>query len=190
MIPTMNITMELPDQLVKSDALHVKYLKESLKEVAYLHWKQRIKKHFDQSARTKYHYAKRANSTIAKKLKLTGQNIDLVFTGRSKQKMLSEHKITAGGGGRAGEGDARRAVVVKLMISFAFKGGSGRFRKAESRQATTVAQMRKEVATITSDEVKQIAAEAKRLYVQKVNATKKSQRVGQFFNVGAEGSYQ
>lgn len=186
MIPTMQFSMSLPDQLVKSDALHNKYMKAALEKVALDHWKNRLKKHFAPDAKRRYNYAKRANSTIARKIKKGRGNVDLVDSGDSRREMLSHYKLTKGGGGMTEQG-TRRAIVVKLFVRFAFKGGSGRLRKTESRQAVTIAQLRREVAVVTDSEIKEIAEAAKRHYVMLVNTTKKSQRVGEFMNVLMEG---
>lgn len=168
--------------LVRSGPLHNRFVKLALREAAEEHWAKRIPEHFKQSAHSKYGYAKRNPGYILSKIKRFGRGTDLVRTGDSEKLMRREKKIRVGGGGKL-EGGGRRAIKATLQLRFAFKGGSGRFRKPGSYQAVTITQMIREVQTFTAQEAREIAAQIQRRYVQQVNTTSARQRVGTNFNV-------
>jgi|SRR6185437_12493342 len=170
-MPVLVYAMEVPERLVRSDRLHNRLMKDTMRETAQDHWRRRIPGHFQRPAHGKYHYAERSKKYRFYKQRKFGSSIDLVRTGRTRHVMRSQKRIVLGGSATG------RGVVARLILRFPFPGGTLRFRD-HSRQRVTLEQMMKEIRTITDDEGREIATFVKEVYVRKVETdTSARQRI-------------
>lgn len=115
-----------------------KFAKEALLETLekYHEQKEGFEKHFRRDARQRYRHWPR--SPKYKKWKQRhGSLIDLVKTGASKERMLSQRKIQIGGSGA--NGDLRGKLTVWFKPSL--RGGSGSFRNPDHPSAVTIQKM-------------------------------------------------
>ena len=142
----MNIE-EWPEGLRKRE--HNKFAKQAARKVMEHHAKRNWPKHFKREARKKYGYMPRTVKYIREKQRRyrTG-GMDLVKTGGNRKYVPSHGKVRLGGTASAD----KKPLVASLSSRFSFPGGSGRFRKPESRQAVTIGQMIKEMQAVTTGE--------------------------------------
>src|SRR5947209_5697413 len=97
-LPKLSLEVDIPlraDDIAKRH--HNRMVKESLNEVLIAHHRFRIPGHFERSAHGKYGYAQRSEKYMREKARRYHSTVDLVKTGKSKQRMLTEQKITIGG---------------------------------------------------------------------------------------------
>lgn len=155
MIPGTQVTLMLPEQLLVSNRLHNKLVKELVREELQKHHKVRIPQHFQRSATKKYGYAKRISrrgrlSYYAWKQKKYGSNRDLVKTGDSEREMKAHGQVTVAGAATGGNIDGR------LKMRFNWRGGTGRVR-SQRGFGVGPEQMVKEVQAMTPDEVAEVS---------------------------------
>ena len=127
-----------------------------------------LKKHFSDEARRLYGYAPRNPSYQNYKTKVFKTSIDLFKTGKSKQQMLREGRITLSGSADGG----KHAFGGTLTVRFAFKGGSGRHYKSNRNYAiqVTPAQMIREMQAIRDEESADMAQQFEAEYMSLVTA--------------------
>lgn len=174
MIPTVRATIVAPEPLLRERSflrLHNRCSKEALREQGLKHHKERMPLHFTRSAAGRYNHQRRRAAYMRYKARVFRSVTDLVKTGQAKLEMLTNApKIRVGGQAADAEGNAR---TLKLSLTMPFHVGEraqqAHAKKAEkirrgqpvkTRKVTTgvtIAQMRKELATITQGEARDIA---------------------------------
>lgn len=132
---------------------HNKYAKEALGE-AVEKWhqhKQGFPEHFTRAAREKFNHFPRTARYKRYKQRRYHSTIDLVKTGRTKRRMLSQWKLRLGGSATGGN------LNVTLVLSFPFKGGTGSFRKEGTTQSVTIEKMITELQRFDEDDPELLA---------------------------------
>jgi hypothetical protein len=161
---------------------HNKIANTAMRETLLTHATRRIPQHFARPAHSKYGYAERSKPYRFFKQRKYGSAIDLVMTGRTKHAMSSQRQITVGG--TATGGTLRGDLKLRFPFGLAAQQAHARRARGQSKGAplsargrrdgkprVTIAQMRKEIATITPDEASQITAELRDRYVEGVKTT-------------------
>ena len=144
--------------------LHNQYAKQAIREVMTLHWSKHTRSHFQLHARHKYGYFPRSVGYRKRKQRLKGHDIDLVFSGRSRE-LISGQQPTVHVGGAAEGG--KKGLTGYYKLRFPFSGGSGRSKRRGSNDV--VARMVKELERWAGDEVTWARQEFLRRYLEKVN---------------------
>lgn len=165
---------ERPSDLAKR--WHNKYAKEALRE-AVEKWhgdKQGFAKHFRRDARERYQHFPRAEKYKQFKARKYKSTVDLIKTGRTKTRMLSQWKMQAGGSAEGGN------LSATLILTFPFKGGTGRFRNDIQRSANRqrqaelnqrwILRMRTELQRFDEQDPLLLADWFKQFYMKKVDA--------------------
>ena len=170
---------------------HNKYAKEALRETLD-HWHgapQGFRKHFQRDARERYHHFPRSEKykrAKARGIKVEGKRyystVDLIKTGRTKELMLHNKRITVSG---TADGKNLRGTII---LRFPFKGGTGRFRNPSVpknlvqlikqdqlrekviHQALTIQKMRIELERFDEEDPKLLARWFLERYMKKVAA--------------------
>lgn len=181
---------ERPADLAKR--YHNKYAKDALRDT--LAWWHKhadgFRDHFERDNREKFRHFPRTEKY--KRAKARGvlvegkryySTVDLVKTGRTKEKMLKEAKITASG---TAEG---KTLTGNIILRFPFRGGTGRFRRLHRvpqnlnqlirqnkvrdeimHQAVTIQKMRIELERFDEGDPRLLAERFLREYMQRVEA--------------------
>jgi hypothetical protein len=153
---------------------HNKFAKAALRHVLTTHHKRNIPRHFKRDARSRYGYAPRNAKYIKYKQRRWGQGgMDLVKTGASRDSMLSNPPTIRMSGSAEG---GKRELSGTLILRFAFRGGSGRFRAQNTRQEKLVRQMHEEVRKILPAEGHELAQDLMDEYMRQVAAMPKRKR--------------
>lgn len=154
LMPTVSWILDVPDwpdDLAKRD--HNRFVKAAVRKAMQYHLDKHIPIHFQRRAHSRYHYAQRDPKYIRSKQRRyhTG-GMDLVKTGKSRQELPRGAKITVGGSAVGG----KRGIVGTLRMRFPFRGGTGRFRKATTRQAIMLAEMIQEMQRVHPQEARDL----------------------------------
>lgn len=140
-MPQMVCTLDIPTRAEDlAIRYHNKYLKEALFD-AVVRWQGHedgFKARFKREAKTRFHHFERAPKYKAMKARKYHSTVDLIKTGDSKEEMLHRFKVQIGGTAE------NKSITVTIRTRFAFKGGTGRFRK-DTQQALKIERMIAEV---------------------------------------------
>jgi hypothetical protein len=165
-LPKLSLEIDIPlraDDVAKRH--HNRFVKEAINEVLIAHHRFRLPGHFERSAHGKYGYRQRSEKYIREKARRYHSVVDLVKSGKSKNRMMHEQRIVIGGSAEGG----KKPIDGKLIVSFDFQGGGGRrYRKRASPQAVLIETMHKEIQAITDDERGQIAHQFREAYLQRL----------------------
>jgi len=153
---------------------HNRIAKAALKYVLVTHHGRNLPRHFKRDARSRYGYAPRNQKYIRWKQKRYGQGgMDLVKTGDSRREILkSPPKIRMSGAAEGGKKD----LSGTLLLRFAFRGGTGRFKSQGTRQEKQIKQFFGEVQKILPAEGAELASDLGKEYMRLVAAMPKKQR--------------
>ena len=94
----------------------------------------------------------------------------VVKRGRTRQWMLSAYKLRIGGVAAA------HTLTANMILTFPFKGGSGRFRKPQARGAITIEQMIRELQRFADDEPRMMAIWFREAYMRQVDAFRSNRK--------------
>lgn len=144
---------------------HNKYAKEALRD-AVEKWQGHDKgfpTRFKREAKTRFHHFERTEKYKAQKQKRYRSSLDLVKSGDTRYEMLHRFKIELGGTAEKG------TIHVTLTMRFAFRGGSGRFRKQGTTQEVTVQKMMLELQDCDQQDAELIAKWTLEGYMKRVN---------------------
>lgn len=168
--------------LGNSGRAHNRIARGALRETLLTHATKRIPGHFTRPAHAKYGYAERSPSYRHFKQKKYHSSIDLVMSGRTKQAMSSQRQIKIGG--TAAGGTLKGDLILKFPFGVAAQAAFARRARGQSKGAplaararkdgkprVTIAQMRKEIATIAPNEVSEINKQLRDRYVDLVLTT-------------------
>ena len=169
-LPICRATLVAPEPLLQERSflrLHNRSSKEALRDEAVRHHKQRIPGHFTRSAAGKYKHQPRKPAYIRFKARRFRSVVDLVKTGQARDAMTKTSPAIRIGGQAADESGAA-SKPLKLTLTLPFHIGQkaqagyakkaraakqGRPTRTRSRSSgVTIAQMRKELGTVTEDE--------------------------------------
>jgi hypothetical protein len=168
---------------------HDRIAKTAMRETLLTHATTRILLHFARPAHDRYGYAERSPHYRHFKQKRFHTSIDLILSGRTKHAMTTQRQITVGGS--ATGGDLKGDLKLRFPWNLTGNGGQTTVQAAHARRRAglskgaplsararrdgkprvTIAQMRKEIATITPDERSQMVAELRDRYVTGVKTT-------------------
>lgn len=153
LIPQFIFVVDLPTRPADiSKRHHNRIVKDAARAMTERHHRENIPKHFQRSARRRYGYAPRDPKYVRSKQKRFGTGgLDLVKRGRTRSWMKSAYKLRLGGNAEAG------TLKSTLILTFPFKGGSGRLRKVGTRGGIVIQQMIREMERFADDEPKQLA---------------------------------
>ncbi len=184
MIPNMRISIEAPEPLLTDGGfvrLHNQVAKQALRDEAVKHWKDRIPGHFDPRARGKYGHMARKPKYEAMKRRVFGRVIDLVLTGQTRSKITkTQPDIRVGGQAyvstkSSGAGGLNLTMTMRLPFgveaqrAIAKKARAGIRHTGPRTAGVTIAQMKSELAAITEDERRAIAASFLAGYIRLLN---------------------
>lgn len=175
-IPQFSFLLEWPEDI--SDRRHNQFAKQAMRVTLerYHGDKQGFPRHFGRGARKLYDYLPRNPKYVKWKQKKYGTGgLDMVKRGRTRQWMLSAYRLTVGGTA------ASKTLNATLRLTFPFKGGSGRFRKPQSRGAVTIQRLILELQRFADDEPRLMAQWFHEEYMRQVDEfrrTRKRKRVG------------
>lgn len=150
LVCTLDVPSRAEDMAVR---YHNKYAKEALFD-AVVKWhgsEQGFKTRFKREAKTRFKHFERSQKYKAMKARKYHSTVDLIKSGDSKEQMLTRAQIQIGGTAEKG------TLSVTIKMRFAFKGGTGRFRKGESRQALVIEKMIAEVSDCDEKDAELIA---------------------------------
>lgn len=153
--------------------LHNRFAKESLREaMAWLH-ATTMARRFEPGASGRYGYAQRTPKYLARKRRKFGHSTDLVYTGKTRDRMKRTYQTRIGGTGEGGD------LKASLVMTFPFAEAARAMAKARAaksgksakiiRNART-AQLAKELSTFTDKEVKDTSEFFNIQYAEKVGA--------------------
>jgi len=125
---------------------------------------------FTREAKTRFHHFERSEKYKRMKARRYHSTLDLVKSGDSREEMLNRVKVQIGG---TAEG---KTITVTLTMRFAFKGGSGRFRKEGTRQQVTVERMLVELTTCDQQDAELIAKWTLEGYMDRLNRHRSSRK--------------
>lgn len=176
-LPNFIWTIEVPERPADlAKRYHNQYAKEALRE-AIATWhesKQGFPKHFKRDARERYQHFPRDPKYKKFKARKYKSTVDLIKTGRTQRRMLSQYQMRAVG---SAEGKNLNAT---LILTFPFKGGTGRFRndikRSKERQQQAVQnqqwimRMKTELQRFDQDDPVLLAKWFGEFYMDKVNA--------------------
>jgi hypothetical protein len=187
-LPTVRAYVVAPEPLLRERSflrMHNRTAKDALREQGMHHWKARIPGHFTRSAHGKYGYQARSQRYMRIKARRYHSATDLVKFGRLKMDLINTPPVIRIGGKAAD--DEGNGAGLKLTLTMPFhvgdkaathyselarKFGRGAVRAAKrdaaKRTGVTIAQMRKEIAAITTDEAKDTARRFLKGYGQRL----------------------
>ena len=180
-LPTIRATIAAPEPLLNERSflrLHNRAAKDALREEGLKHHKERVPQHFTRAAAGKYNHRRRKPAYMRYKARRFRSVTDLVKSGRMKQELVNTPPKIRIGGKAADEsgqaGDLRLTLTMPLHVGQAAQlAHAKRAIRARRGQATRtraatagvdIKQMRRELAEITQDEAREIAAGFKRGY--------------------------
>lgn len=147
---------------------HNKYVKEALRDAVERWWQHEkgFKSRFTRAAKTRFHHFERQEKYKRFKARKYHSTLDLVKTGDSRQQMFTQAKFTVGGSAEGGKGP----ISVTFETRFAFKGGTGRFRKQGTNQEQVILQMKAELEDCDAQDAELIAKWTLEGYMKRINA--------------------
>lgn len=172
-VPNLAVTIDVTKRFEElTDRVHNEISKKALREELEQHGKQRIRGHFEETARAKYGYKARNDKYRGYKRRRTGSLADLVFTGKSRSAMTkaSGQKIRIGGTG------AKGTLIGRLIMRFPFPGGTGRTKSGKPRRGVTIQDMISELRRFTPQEEREIATGFRDRYLAKLRNTPAGRR--------------
>lgn len=135
-----------PGELTQN-RLHNKFGKKAVRKALEYHLKEIIPKHFKRDARQRYTYKRRNPQYVrSKQFWYHKGGMDLVKTGKSRKLMPAKARIIVSGITTA------NTLQGRLKMRFPFPGGTGKRKKPWMGSSVSVAQMVKEMETITTSE--------------------------------------
>lgn len=148
LIPPLVFVLDLPTRPEDiSKRHHNRIVKDAARRMMERHHDENIPKHFKRDARRRYGYAPRnPKYTRWKQRKYGTGGLDMVKRGRTRQWMTSAYKLRMGGNAEAG------TLKAQLILTFPFKGGSGRLRQPGGRGGIVIQQLIKEMQRFANDE--------------------------------------
>ena len=156
LLPPMIFVIEIPtrpEDIAKR--YHNKIVREAMTATAEQHHKKHVPDHFKATNRQRYNHAPRSKKYLAYKIKRFRHRTDLVLTGRTKDWMTRAYKLRIGGNAEAG------TTKATMILTFPFKGGTGRFKDPQTFKAAqaqkTIQMMIREMETFADDEKKRLA---------------------------------
>lgn len=161
-MPSFNITVITPDPRLFSRE-HNKILRAVNVKAADYHHRIHMPDHFKMLGYQKYGISRRSSAYNKRKQKKYNHTLPLVFTGFTRQLVLSQRRIRATPKG------------AKLEMRAAFKGGSGRIRwrsdmtKKQVSSAMEAIKRKAELEAISQSEVEKLAELRLKWYVEEVN---------------------
>lgn len=154
---TSNIAVvKIPDNVYNVPARkYNRAVRQALLYEAFKHGAERLPKHFQAGAHTKYGYKERSAAYNASKRRYRGFAVDLRLTDRSYRYMTSaaNQQVVV-----SGTASGPASVTVKLITRFPFPGGAAPFKPGTGPVGVTVADMVSEVSRFTPDEVAEVSA--------------------------------
>lgn len=156
-IPRLGFVMFAPEPILDSNRfirLHKKISRDVMKAVLMEHHQQRIPRHFDRDASSRYQYQERTDATKRIKQSRYHHNVDLVQSGRTKRSMVNSFprvRIT---------GDATKVLEGHMRYNFPFPVN----RDATDPRHVTMAKMGDEIARMTDEEQRQMIERFAELY--------------------------
>ena len=180
-LPRMVIQIDYPqiaDDMTFRD--HNKFTKESLKEAVVEKSRRDWPKHFRTGNKSRYNHKPRSRIYLKRKRRETGQQVDLVYSGRSRNQMKNVYQVRASGTAMAGNVSAQIShrwpfAQRPSRLFVAARGGRRRAVKRNPQSAETVAQITMELSTWAADEVEPAKKDFEDRYAQRL-ATKRSTR--------------
>lgn len=167
LLPPIIFVIEIPtrpEDIAKRH--HNKIVREAMQKTAEKHHAKHVPDHFKATNRQRYKHAPRGERYKKYKVKRYGSRTDLVKTGRTKDWMTRAYKIRIGGNAEAG------TTKATLILTFPFKGGTGRFKDPTNFKAAqaqkTIMQMKGEIETFADDEKARLAEWFGEFYMQGV----------------------
>jgi hypothetical protein len=166
-VPTVRATLVAPEPLLNERSflrIHNRCAKEALRAEGLDHHKRRIPQHFTRSAHAKYGYMRRKDKYMRIKARRYHSATDLVKSGATKQEMLQNTPKIRIGGKAADDAGASGELKLTLELNFPFSkdaqaavakriASRRRFQRtytySSDKTGVTIAQMKKEIATIT-----------------------------------------
>lgn len=169
MLPQMKVTIETPANLEGlADRHHNRLIKQALRQVLEEHHRKRIPLHFKADNRTKYQHMDRTPKYRRAKMRRFHSRTDLVKTGRTRDKMLSQYQLRIGGSA-SGSKTKAPGVHGQLIMRFPFPANYSR-----SGTHVDVAQMILEISRWTDQEANETSRQFLEIYTQSVNDLIKS----------------
>ncbi len=170
MIPRFSLFLEYPKNLYLLPRDHSRALRQANEAAAVMHHTRHMSRHFEEYAIAKYGYAKRNAKYVERKMRMTGENKPLVFTGRLRHSIVSRRQIQA---------TPKGAKLIMFPSIEGVKTGRAKSEAALKRLGRTrsntaiinikkVIQMNAELTTVAQDEQRAIASEIHRVYDNKV----------------------
>lgn len=174
-IPKFTILLEWPEDI--SNRRHNQFAKQAMRETLEVyHGSPRgFPRHFGRSGRQLYDYLPRNPKYVKAKNRRYGTGgLDMVKTGRTKNWMTRAYRLAVGGTAIA------RTLTGQLKLRFPFKGGSGRFRKAQSRGAITIQRLILEMQRFADDEPELLAKTFFESYMRQVDEFRRGRQRKRF----------
>ena len=160
-----------PEDIAKRH--HNRIAKQAVRNTMERFHREKVPDRFKQDARRRFKHFERSPKYKKFKLRRHQSTIDLVKTRRTKNWMTRAYKLRVGGS--AGGGNLKAT----LILTFPFKGGSGRF-KRRTRQSDKIGQMILEIQRFAADEPAILAEWFKEEYmklVENFRSTRKRTRI-------------
>jgi hypothetical protein len=176
--PGVEVSIAVSDRwnaVTRQDRNWNRIARESIIAVLEKHHQTRIPRHFDPSAHFKYGYMRRSKATRdIKQYKLRiDPYLDLVKIGDTVKTVRGNRKITIRGGyGSAGNPGSMRATLHMGKFPFPIK-------RIQTGIGTD--QMRKEIATVTSEEAQEMAHQFRRGVISRLNTMRGAQIAGNIY---------
>lgn len=152
LIPQFSYLVEWPQDIPERQ--HNVFAKQALRETLERYHRDRnaFPRKFKRGNRQLYGFQPRQEAYVKYKQKRWRQGgMDMVKRGRTRAWMNMAYKLRLGGTAVA------KTLSATLVTTFPFKGGSGRFRKPQSRQAITIERMIQELQRFADDEPRLMA---------------------------------
>jgi hypothetical protein len=170
-IPQFSFLFEWPEDI--SERRHNQFAKQAMRVVLekYHGDKRGFPRHFTRQGRKLYDYLPRKPKYERWKQRKYGTgSIDIVKRGRTRQWMTSAYRLTVGGTA------ANRTLNGTLKLTFPFKGGSGRFKKPNSRGAITIQRLILELQRFADDEPRLLAQWFREEYMRQVDEFRRGRK--------------
>jgi hypothetical protein len=171
--PTFLCELDIPtraEDLAKR--YHNKYAKEALFD-AVVRWQghdKGFKARFTREAKTRFHHFERQEKYKRFKARKYHSTMDLVKTGKSRERMLNQAKIQIGGSAEGGN------ITVTVTMQFDFKGGTGNFRKQGTQQEQNILKMKAELEDCDQQDAEMIAKWTIEGYMKRLNAHRSTRK--------------
>lgn len=167
-IPGIGFTVIAPEPLfdkARWKRVHRKVMRDVLHAVLW-EWHQKIlPEHFKPAAKTKYRHKKRQESTRRIKQARRKHNIDLVDSGKTRRSMQTRlPKVTF-------QGKADLVLTAKMKYKFPFRVS----RNASDPRHVSIAQMAKEIATWSDQDIRWATKRIAELYAKEIEHALASQ---------------